>query len=166
MTPPTATQQPQTAPETQVSGRRSRLTAEDVLAKINLDGGTPTDALYPVPGPCWTIATWRNSDGYPYIRWDGRDQPAHRVVHQLLTGADLTGLELDHVCRNVACVNPDHEEPVTHAENQRRLSLAQKACRRSGHDWTDARNVRVGSNGRRSCAECARRDARARRAAA
>lgn len=132
------------------------LTVTDLLARIDHDAGVPIDPLRPVPGECWAFRGWRNSAGYPYVSWDGRDQPAHRVIFAVTTGADLTGIELDHVCRNVACVNPAHEEPVTHAENMRRVSQAQRACRRAGHDWTNTANVRTRSNGRRYCAECDR----------
>lgn len=45
---------------------------------------------------------------------------AHRVVYESLVGPIPAGLELDHTCRVRRCVNPDHLEPVTHAENQRR----------------------------------------------
>lgn len=138
------------------------LTITDLLPRVDQHGGVPAAPLRPVAGECWLIDTWQNSAGYPYLHHDGRDQPAHRVVYALLTGADLTGLDLDHVCRNVACVNPDHEEPVTHAENMRRLSLAQTSCRRAGHDWSIPTNVRVRSNGRRCCAECDRIDMRRR----
>ena len=140
-----------------------------LVQRINVHGGVPAKPLRPVEGECWTFASWHNSAGYPYMHRDGRDQPAHRIVYRAATGADLTGLDLDHVCRNVACVNPNHEEPVTHAENQRRLGEAQTACRRAGHDWTDPRNVRTRPNGRRYCAECDRislRERYARRRAA
>jgi hypothetical protein len=30
------------------------------------------------------------------------------------------GLQLDHLCRNRACVNPDHVQPVTNAVNTQR----------------------------------------------
>lgn len=138
------------------------LTIPDLVGRIDRHGGMPSKPLRPVVGECWTIDTWHNSAGYPYLHWDGRDQPAHRVVFSLITGQDLTGLDLDHVCRNIVCVNPDHEDPVTHAENMRRLSEAQTACRRAGHDWTDPRNVRTRRNGRRCCAECERIDMRRR----
>ena len=94
---------------------------------------------------------------------NGRDVPVHRVVYEALTGADITGLDLDHLCRNPGCVNPAHHEPVTHAENQRRIAKMQNECRRAGHDWSDPRNVRVRPNGARYCAECDRIDQRRRR---
>ena len=45
---------------------------------------------------------------------------AHRVYYERHVGPVPEGLELDHLCRNPGCVNPEHLEPVTHAENIRR----------------------------------------------
>ncbi|WP_353809104.1 HNH endonuclease signature motif containing protein [Agromyces sp. SYSU T00194] len=104
----------------------------------------------------WLWTGWKNDAGYPYVHWLGRDRPAYRVVYEILVGPIEPGLELDHLCTTPACVRPDHLEPVTHAENQHRIAERQTACRRVGHDWTDPRNVRVRSNGRRYCAECDR----------
>lgn len=136
-----------------------------LASKIDIHGGVPAAPLRPVSGECWTMRTWHNSAGYPYLSWEGRDQPAHRIIHALLTGDDLTGLDRDHVCRNVACVNPEHGEAVTHAENMTRMGEAQTACRKAGHDWSDPRNVRIRPSGRRYCAECDRIDMRSRYAA-
>jgi hypothetical protein len=113
----------------------------------------------------WLWTGWANDDGYPYVRHDGRDQPAHRVVYTLLVGPIPEGLELDHLCVTPMCVWPVHLEPVTHAENQLRIRGRQKACRRAGHDWTIPTNVRTRPNGRRYCAECDRINLRARYAA-
>lgn len=110
---------------------------------------------------------WTNDDGYAYVRHDGRDQPAHRVVYELAVGPIPPGHEIDHTCRRRCCIRPAHLEAVTHAENQRRMSAAQTSCRRAAHDWTDPRNVRVRRDGRRYCAECDRqRPARAKAVAA
>jgi hypothetical protein len=72
---------------------------------------------------CWP---WRSSksDGYGVysVRCKGlrRNYGAHRLAYRLLVGAIPTGLNLDHLCRNRACCNPQHMEPVTMAENIRR----------------------------------------------
>jgi HNH endonuclease len=45
---------------------------------------------------------------------------AQRVYYEERFGPVPVGTELDHLCRVRACINPDHLEPVTHAENCRR----------------------------------------------
>jgi hypothetical protein len=49
-----------------------------------------------------------------------RSTPAHRASYEAHVGPIPEGLELDHLCRNAACCNPSHLEPVTRQENVRR----------------------------------------------
>lgn len=59
---------------------------------------------------------------------------AHRFAYELLVGLIPVGLELDHTCNNRACVNPEHLEPVTHAENLRRGVERRRLMKGSGSD--------------------------------
>ncbi len=113
---------------------------------------------------CWIWKGQLNNKGYGLIwsRDAGQKIAAHRVAYELLVGPIPAGLELDHTCETPACVNPAHLEPVTHAENMRRIRDRQMACRRAGHDWTDPRNVYRDANGGRRCRACAREADRAR----
>jgi hypothetical protein len=71
---------------------------------------------------CWLWTGAKAGKGYGAI-WQGssaRMTYAHRAIYESMIGAIPDELELDHLCRNHACVNPDHLEPVTHSENLRR----------------------------------------------
>lgn len=51
----------------------------------------------------------------------GQIKYAHRVAYEWAVSPIPAGLELDHLCKNPKCVNPEHLEPVTRAENLARI---------------------------------------------
>ena len=73
--------------------------------------------------PCWVWAL-RTNNGYGVLSFRGRQWYAHRLIYEATHGPVPRGKELDHVCRVSLCVNPDHVEPVTHAENVQRGKTA------------------------------------------
>ncbi|WP_443060266.1 HNH endonuclease [Streptomyces sp. NBC_00444] len=91
-----------------------------------------------------------------------RNAPAHRAAYLELIGPIPSGLELDHLCRNRACWNPWHIDPVTHAVNvQRGLAAAGLRARAAlvtrcpvGHSYEGA-NDRRRKDGKRYCHACA-----------
>lgn len=84
----------------------------------------------------------------------GRIVYAHRWAYEALVGPIPEGLTLDHLCRNRACVNPEHLEPVTPQENTRRGAILKTHCPQ-GHPYS-GENLFYGTDGSRRCRECNR----------
>lgn len=115
---------------------------------------------------CWMWCAALDAHGYGRFgirgvtRADWRMRLAHRVSYETYVGPIPEGLDLDHLCRNRACVNPAHLEPVSRSENLRRsplmgaAALAKTHCPR-GHEY-DERNTRITTSGARDCRECHR----------
>lgn len=78
---------------------------------------------------CWMWMGALDQDGYGSYTHGGRKWRAHRFAFEDLRSSIPFGLQLDHLCRTRSCVNPDHLEPVTLAENLRR---GIGGCRKDG----------------------------------
>jgi hypothetical protein len=108
---------------------------------------------------CWEYAAeTRGGNSYRQIRVDVGGELvaiyAHRVAYEHLVGPIPAGMQLDHLCRNRMCVNPEHLEPVTPRENTRRARALIRECP-SGHPY-GPENTRFAPDGRRYCAQCKR----------
>lgn len=117
--------------------------------------------LCPVAGLtdfCWAWTGCLNSRGYGCWAVNGKSQLTHRVAYILLVGEIPDGLQVDHLCGNKRCCNPDHLEAVTDAVNKSRTNQARKTLCVNGHRL-DGDNLIIKKRGKRSpvrnCRTCA-----------
>ncbi len=100
---------------------------------------------------CW-LWTGSSSNGYgTFSPRDGTIIKAHVLAYYMWRGDYSSGLDLDHLCRNHACVNPNHLEPVTRLVNLARsplTNIGKSHCVRCGE------TLRIRKNGTRVCASC------------
>ena len=99
-------------------------------------------------------------DRYGAFHRDGNQHRAHRWIYERLRGPITLGLQVDHLCRNTRCVNPDHMELVTGKENQLRSPISFGAVNSrkthcvNGHEFTPE-NLRFERDGKkRVCVKC------------
>jgi hypothetical protein len=92
--------------------------------------------------------------GYGGFQLNGKKQYAHRVSYEMYVEEIPYMYEVDHLCRTRDCVNPEHLEAVTSAENTRRakIPIYRKTHCKWGHEFTDD-NIYWEGNARK-CKHC------------
>lgn len=118
-----------TTPSCKEHGMAYRLIPENRLARfmrlVQVDPVTQ----------CWNWIGHKTDGGYGFSALDGKKTVAHRALWILLRGDLPKEMDLDHLCRNRACINPDHLEPVTRSENLIRGFIA-RGCK-NGHPYNE-----------------------------
>ncbi len=99
--------------------------------------------------PCNVVEGVKRPYGYAYVRKNGKLAYAHRVIYEETKGPIPSGMEIDHLCMNKRCINPEHLELVTGAENKRRAALKLRPnCSKCGGEFKKKKR------GERYCLPC------------
>lgn len=114
---------------------------------------------------CTDWTAFRDKDGYGYFKLNGRMRLAHRVSYAMSGQTLDPDMEIDHLCRNRACVRVEHLEQVPHVENVQRGESGKYLRERThcpqGHEYNQE-NTRW-YKGSRNCRVCDRNRQRTKR---
>jgi hypothetical protein len=122
-------------------------------------------------GECWEWKGAKNQDGYGMFapktfrksltaRGTGRLYTAHRFAYEDLVGPIDVRMVIDHLCRNRACVRPEHMQAVLPGVNTLRgynpfaINGRKSHCHK-GHEFTPE-NTYINPQDSRVCRECMR----------
>jgi HNH endonuclease len=116
-------------------------------------------------GPCLIPRQKPKPTGYVQVEWKLWNESKcsirflHRLAWEKWNGKKMPeGMQIDHLCRNRACMNPNHLEAVSPRENTLRSPTsppainARKTECKHGHALSET-NTRV-DQGKRSCRKC------------
>lgn len=110
---------------------------------------------------CWVWKAYKDEKGYGIFHLEGAKK-AHRIAYEFIKGPIRRGFEIDHLCENKSCVNPDHLEQVTTRVNTHRAknTIAHKNASKThcpkGHAYISENLIisNNGYNGARRCRTC------------
>jgi hypothetical protein len=110
---------------------------------------------------CITAKRGITTNGYSRIRIGNKQIQAHRWAWELINGAIPDGKVIDHLCKNKACIAPDHLRVVSQQENIMAglHNIDNRTHCNQGHIFEG--NIMVRKNGKRECGECNRARSRA-----
>lgn len=119
---------------------------------------------------CWIFTGCLATTGYGKMSSSGpnrKSEYAHRISYELYNGLIPEGMEIDHLCRNRQCVNPEHLEVVTSALNMQRaapymilnpgnrgIHEKSKTHCPHGHEYSLENTYLDPRNGNRHCKAC------------
>ena len=102
---------------------------------------------------CWTWQGAKDKNGYGSVWHNSQMWKVHRLMYQLAIGLIPDNLEIDHICFNPPCINPDHMRLVNHRTNCQNKKVGSRPTCKAGHQWTEA-NCYRDQQGHRVCRTC------------
>ena len=105
---------------------------------------------------CWIWQGYKNKKGYGKF-YAGKQLYSHRYSYLIHKGIINHLMQIDHLCKNTSCCNPDHLEEVTQRINLLRGDTntsknAKKTHCPKGHEYFG--NNLFYDNGSRQCKKC------------